>query len=464
LTGLSAEPRSTPEPAALSQTIAAVTAEGPREEAGSGRSAWRLLAFLILLNIINFVDRQLITSLQIPLREDATLRLTDVQNQLLAGYAFSVVYSCAGLMLGSLADRRHRPRLVAMGLLVWSAMTAASGLAQNFTQLGLARIFVAIGEATLTPAAVAMIGDVFRPRQRALASGLYYLGIPLGASFSLIVANLLWPIPWIGWRGCFIALGLVGLSMVVALLFVKDPPRGQHDGPVHHGPAVPPTGLALVKDFLATFRRSPALGLTMLGAILINIGVGATWLDASWLNAERGFSKQGAPIFLGVCLLIGGSAGNFLGGWLGDRLQRGRRGGRLWALVLIQASIIPFAVAFRFLPGAPAFRPALAICCVISTMMITYLYGPVLATVQELTPPRLRATMVAFLLIGLNILGASLGSVMAASLAGRLRSYTWGIFITSQASLMAIPVFLLALRCYRAQATRPDVLPGGTTT
>ena len=108
-------------------------------------------------------------------------------------------------------------------------MTAASGLAKNFAQLGLARIFVAIGEATLTPAAVAMIGDVFRPRQRALASGLYYLGIPLGASFSLIVANLLWPIPWIGWRGCFIALGLVGLSMVVVLLFVKDPPRGLHD-------------------------------------------------------------------------------------------------------------------------------------------------------------------------------------------------------------------------------------------
>ena len=110
MTGLTAEPRSTPEPGVLAERA---TGLGLREEEqGSGRSAWLLLAFLTLLNVINFVDRQLITSLQIPLREDTTLRLTDLQNQLLAGYAFSIVYSCRGLMLGSLADRRHRPRLV----------------------------------------------------------------------------------------------------------------------------------------------------------------------------------------------------------------------------------------------------------------------------------------------------------------------------------------------------------------
>ena len=221
--------------------------------------------------------------------------------------------------------------------------------------------------------------------------------------------------------------------------------------------------MGLVKEFFGTFLRSPALGLTMIGAVLINISVGATWLDASWLNAERGFRQARAPIFLGLCLLVGGSAGNLLGGWLGDRLQRSRRGGRLLALILIQASLIPFAVAFRFLPGDPAFRPVLAVCCVIASMMITYMYGPVLATVQELTPPHLRATMVAFLLIGLNILGALLGSVIAAWLAGLLHSYTWGIFITAQGSLVAIPVFLLALRYYRTPTVRLDVALEGNT-
>jgi MFS family permease len=195
----------------------------------------------------------------------------------------------------------------------------------------------------------------------------------------------------------------------------------------------------------------------MLGGILVNISVGTTWLDSFWLHAERGFSKQGAPIFLGVALLFGGSLGNVLGGWLGDRLHRSWSGGRLLALVILQLVIIPFSVAYRFLPGD--FRTLLAVCCVVASMQITFMYGPVLATIQELTPLRQRATMVAVWLIGLNILGASLGSVIAAWLKGRMssytsNSYTWGIFITAQVSLVAIPLFVLAFRRYRADLAR----------
>src|SRR6476661_9692491 len=193
------------------------------------RGAWLLLAFLTLLNVVNFVDRQLITSLQVPIREE--LGLTPLQITILAGYAFAVIYAIAGLLLGTVADRWHRPRLIAMGLFVWSALTAASGLAQNFWQLGAARFFIGIGEATLTPAAIAMLGDVFHPRQRALASGLYYLGIPIGAGLSLVVASLVSPIPSLGWTGmswrnCFIALGFIGVVLVGALLLTKDPARG----------------------------------------------------------------------------------------------------------------------------------------------------------------------------------------------------------------------------------------------
>jgi MFS family permease len=176
------------------------------------------------------------------------------------------------------------------------------------------------------------------------------------------------------------------------------------------------------------------------------------WLDSSWLHAERGFTKQGAPIFLGIALLLGGSAGNVLGGWLGDRLNRHRPGGRLLALVLLQLAICPFAIAFRLLPGD--LRPALFTCCVLASILVTFMYGPVLATVQELTAVRLRATMVALLLIGLNILGASLGSVIAAWLVGQLQSYTWGIFITAQASLLSIPLFLQAYRRYETDLAR----------
>ena len=418
-------------------------------------SAWQLLALLTLLNVFNFVDRQLITSLQIPLGEDPNLHLTVLQNQLLAGYSFSIVYSVAGLYLGTLADRTHRPRLIAMGLLIWSGATAASGLAQNFSQLAFARIFVAFGEATLTPAAIAILADVFHPRQRSLASGVYYLGVPIGASFSYIIPNLLWQIPWIGWRGCFFGLGLIGLSMVGVLMFVKDPRRGateQDPLAFQFQQTARRSFLSSLIETLETIIRTPALAMTMLGAVIINIGVGATWLDTRWLYEERGFTKSGAPIFIGCMLLVGGSVGNILGGWMGDIFNQRRNGGRLLAIVVSQIAIAPFVIAYRFLPGD--YYLPLGVCYCIGSILITIMYGPVLATIQELSPVRLRATTVALLMIGLNIFGASLGSVLAAWLAGVFHSFTWGIFITAQAGLLSVPFFLLAYRRYEADLAR----------
>jgi len=416
-------------------------------------SAWQLLALLTLLNVFNFIDRQLITSLQIPLGEDPDLHLTVLQNQLLAGYSFSIVYSIAGLVLGMMADRTHRPRLIALGLLIWSGATAASGLAHNFSELALARIFVAFGEATLTPAAIAMLADVFRSRQRSLASGLYYLGVPIGSSFSFIIPNLLWPIPWIGWRGCFFGLGLIGLSMVLVLMFIKDPQRGATESLAFQGAQTERRSfLSSLLETLEAIRRTPALWMTMLGAVIINIGVGATWLDTKWLFEERGFTKSGAPIFIGCMLLVGGSVGNILGGWMGDMFNKRRSGGRLLAIVVSQIAIAPFVIAYRFLPGD--YFLLLGVCYGMGSILITIMYGPVLATIQELSPVRFRSTTVALLMIGLNIFGASLGSVLAAWLAGFLHSFTWGIFITAQASLLSSPFFLLAYRRYETDLAR----------
>ena len=137
---------------------------------------------------------------------------------------------------------------------------------------------------------------------------------------------------------------------------------------------------------------------------------------------------------------------------MGDRFNRRRNGGRLLAIVVSQLAIAPFAITNRFLPGD--YYIGLGVCYCIGSIMVTIMYGPVLATVQELSPIRLRATTVALLMIGLNIFGASLGSVMAAWLTGWLHSYTWGIFITAQAGLFSIPLFLLAYRRYETDLAR----------
>jgi MFS family permease len=420
------------------------------------RHAWLLLAFLTLLNIVNFVDRQLITSLQVPIREE--LGLTPLQITVLAGYAFAVIYAIAGLLLGTVADRWHRPRLIALGLFVWSALTAASGLAQNFWQLGAARFFIGIGEATLTPAAIAMLADVFPPRRRALASGLYYLGIPIGAGLSLIVASLVGPIPAIGWPGtswryCFLALGLVGVALVAALLLIKDPARGASETQIAgRGDSEATHSLPqMLGNALVTLRRSPALVLTMVSGVLINVSVGSTWLDPSWLVRERGYDHSRAALLLGVCFLIGGSLGNLVGGWLGDVFHKRWSGGRLVALVILQIVVWPFGIAFRLLPPDSPMFPVGALA---SAMSVTILYGPIYASVQELTPLRIRATMVAVLIVGLMLLGASLGGPLAAYLAeqfaaaGFTQPLTAGIFITGQVGLLAIPLLLVAARRY----------------
>jgi MFS family permease len=429
----------------------------------SPRYAWFLLALLTLLNVVNFVDRQLVVSLQVPLKADPYLHLDDLKISLLAGYAFAVVYSVAGLYLGTIADRWNRPRLIASGLLIWSAMTAASGLAQSFWQLALARVFVAVGEATLTPAAVAMLADVFAPRQRSLASGLYYLGIPIGASLSLIVSGILEPVPGIGWRGCYQILGLVGLVLVAIVALLKDPPRGGMESADHRAtrPANSSPMTHQLGEIFYALSRSPALVMTIIGAVAINIGVGTTWLEPSWLVAERGFDKSRATIFLGLSLLVGGSLGNFLGGWMGDAFHRRFSGGRLLALVCLQLAIVPAGITFRFVAPDSILFP---LCCTINSIYVTMMYGPVLATVQELTPVRIRSTMIAFLIIWLNILGASLGALIAVRLKGHVGSYTWAIFLTAQLGLVAVPLFLLAARRFeidrkRLQLEAVEVVP-----
>jgi len=421
--------------------------------------AWRLLGLLTFLNVFNFVDRQLIISFQLPIKADPDLKLDpywkDVQIMLLTGYAFTIIYSVTGMVVGPIADRRHRPRLIALGLLIWSAMTAASGLARNFWEFALARMLVGIGEATLTPTAVAMLADVFPPRRRSFASGVYYIAVPSGVGLSVIIAGLEEEYLRIGWRDCFVCLGVIGIVLVAVLLLVKDPPRGGMDVETHpRYLALRRPASALVGEIARTLWSSPALVMTMVAGMLINIAVGSSQLDPSWLVEERHYAKNGAYLMLGFGLLLGGSLGNVAGGWLGDRFRKRWVGGRPLALFCLQLVLVPFTITYRLLPAnSPLFPALLPVCCVMGSMLITIMYGPVYATVQELSPVGIRATMIAVLLIGLNIFGASLGSVLAAALSQRL-GYTWGIFVTAQASLLALPLLLLAARRYATDLAR----------
>lgn len=216
-------------------------ATAPVRPARIGAYAWYALAVLVIVYIVNFIDRQILSILVGDIKRD--LSVSDAQIGFLYGTAFAVFYALFGIPLGRLADSWYRGRLMAMGLALWSSMTAFSGFANSFAMLATARIGVGIGEASASPAAYSMISDWFPKERRATALSIYSSGLYIGGALSLpiggfVVArwNSAWPDPALaplglaGWQAAFLAVGLPGLLLALWVLTLREPQRGASDG------------------------------------------------------------------------------------------------------------------------------------------------------------------------------------------------------------------------------------------
>jgi len=206
-----------------------------------GAYAWYALFVLVLVYIVNFVDRQILSILVGDIKRD--LNVTDAQIGFLYGTAFAVFYALFGIPLGRLADSWYRGRLMAMGLALWSSMTVFSGFATTFGMLAAARIGVGIGEASASPAAYSMISDSFPKERRATALSIYSSGLYIGGALSLPIGGLVvarWnsaypdaaaaPLGLAGWQAAFLAVGLPGLLLALWVLTLREPMRGHSDG------------------------------------------------------------------------------------------------------------------------------------------------------------------------------------------------------------------------------------------
>ncbi|MEK6636443.1 MAG: MFS transporter [Pseudomonadota bacterium] len=217
------------------ETVA--TAPAPYQ---ADRYAWYVLSVLVLVYVLNFVDRQIISILANDIKRD--LDLTDADLGFLYGTAFGVFYSLFGIPLGKLADGWNRTRLLTAGLGLWSIMTTLSGFAKNGTMLAGARIGVGIGEATASPSAYSLISDWFPKEKRATALAIYSSGLYLGGGLSLLVGGQIverWdaafpdrsgPFGLAGWQAAFMAVGIPGLLLALWVSTLREPFRGQADG------------------------------------------------------------------------------------------------------------------------------------------------------------------------------------------------------------------------------------------
>ena len=211
----------------------------PTPETNASPYAWYVLSLLVLVYVLNFVDRQIITILAPHIKRD--LGLNDADIGFLYGTAFAVFYALFGIPLGRLADSWSRVRLLTIGLGLWSAMTAVSGFARNGIGLGLARMGVGIGEATASPSAYSLISDLFPKSKRGTALAIYSSGLYVGGGVSLMIGGGVveaWnkaypgggPLGLVGWQAAFLAVGIPGLLLSAWVSTLREPIRGLVDG------------------------------------------------------------------------------------------------------------------------------------------------------------------------------------------------------------------------------------------
>ncbi len=429
-----------------------------QEEQGASVGDYGFLMFLTLLNVMNFVDRQLLASFANWIVPD--LGLTNTEFGLLTGLIFIFFYSVAGVFMGVLADRVNRTRLIAAGLALWSALTALSGMAKGFVSLAIPRLFIGVGESIMTPTAMSLLSDRFPSSRLGFASGVYYMGVPIGVAASLFVVAYLEPL--LGWRGCFYALGGVGLVLAAIMFFMKETPRKHETEALakkeaeqadQSGDALTKIERPSVKEMLVTlvqaFRSSPALLMTVLGGVAFHFVLGAATFEQLWFVQERGFDRTEIAELSGWLAFAGGIAGNLFGGIGGDWFLRKTGMGRPMFLFWIMLILTPISLYYRVVDPTSLF---FLFGIFVGYFQLGCFYGPTFATVQELVPPQIRGTLVAFYILSLNFFGLGLGvsgggivvDWMIAE--GIAEPYTMTLLAFTALSLIAIPLFYFAGR------------------
>jgi MFS family permease len=421
------------------------------DDKGTSARDYGFLMFLTLLNVMNFVDRQLLASFANWIVPD--LGLTNTQFGLLTGLIFIFFYSVAGVFMGVLADRVNRTRLIAAGLALWSALTALSGMAKGFVSLAIPRLFIGVGESIMTPTAMSLLADRFPSSRLGFASGVYYMGVPIGVAMSLFVVAYLEPL--LGWRGCFYALGGLGLVLAAIMFFMKETPR-RHEVEAQKRQAETesaaierPSVKEMLAILVAAFKRSPALLMTVLGGVAFHFVLGAATFEQLWFVQERGFDRTEIAELSGWLAFAGGIAGNLFGGAGGDMFLRRTGMGRPMFLFWIMLILTPISLYYRVVEPTSMF---FLFGIFIGYFQLGCFYGPTFATVQELVPPQIRGTVVAFYILSLNFFGLGLGVtgggifvdwMIAENIA---EPYTVTLLVFTALSLIAIPLFYFAGR------------------
>jgi MFS family permease len=353
-------------------------------------SARRGLAILTAINLLNYLDRYVPSALGESLR--TALRINDTQFGVLTS-GFIIVYMATAPAFGTLGDTRSRPRLLALGILLWSVATAAGGLAWSFVSLLVARAAVGVGEAaygTITPS---LLSDYYPRSHRGRVFSVFYAAIPVGSALSYVVSGQL--DVHFGWRSAFLVAGIPGLFLAALALRLYDPPRGVYDPPTSTVPGQ-------ARHAYAALRRNRPYVLTVLGYAAYTFALGgmAAFMPM-FLMRVRGLPEGPATASFGLILVATGFIGTAAGGWIGDYLLRVTKQSYLWVSGVATLAAAPLVLMGLTSPTPRLYWGAIAV----AEVLLFASTGPINSAIVNVVGPEIRATAMAVSIFMIHVLG-----------------------------------------------------------
>jgi MFS transporter, Spinster family, sphingosine-1-phosphate transporter len=366
-----------------------------------GTANWAL-GILAVINLLSYLDRFIVAALSQSLKE-AGMGLSDANlGTLMSG--FLVVYTLVAPIFGALGDRGSRPKLIALGVAIWSFATALSGFAVNYLTLLLARASVGVGEAAYVTIAPSLLSDYFPIRQRGRVMAIFFCAIPVGSALGYVVGGLV--DKHFGWRAAFFVAGVPGLLLAASCLLLRDPPRGAQDGATATAGAAPKTSGSNIRgetwNTYMRLIRNKAYAITVLGYAAYTFAIGGLgfWMPA-FLERVRGIPRSEATVSFGTIVVITGFVGTFVGGWMGDYFAKKSPQAYLWVSAI--ATLIAAPLVWEALTVAS--YSTYIVCMVLAQFCMFVSTGPINAAIINLVIASERATAIALSVFAIHVLG-----------------------------------------------------------
>jgi MFS family permease len=374
-----------------------------------------LLAVLTGLNILNYIDRNVLFAVQSDVKRE--FLVSDAQIGWLTS-AFFFTYMFAAPLVGWMGDRFPRKNIVVFGILIWSGFTFMTWFVHDYNQLLLRHAIVGIGEASYATIAPTLIADSFPPLKRGRMLSIFFLGLPVGSAAGYFVGGYL--AHQFGWRAPFMAAGIPGFVLAFLLWMLPEPPRGQHE---EHAPAN-------LKTLLGGLSRNGAFVTATLGMALYTFAVGGmqVWIP-TFLVRVRSMDLRAANIDFAIVTIINGVVATLLGGWIGDRLLKRYFGAYYTFSGVAMLIAVPFMVAAIYTGGRFMFPAIFA-----AVFFILIGTGPTNAALVNSVNAGIRSSALAVNVFVIHLLGDAFSPALIGRISdktGSLQVAFWVAFVAA---------------------------------